>query len=45
MNLDIPDSFEIFIIGSKASKLIDLPKNGLSSKLGSLEMQAKWITA
>ena len=31
----------ILTSGSKASKLIDLPKSGLSSKLGSLDMQAK----
>ena len=29
--------------GKKASKLIDLPKIGFNSKLGSLEIQAKWM--
>ena len=41
MNLDIPESFEIFINGSKASKFIDFPNNGFSSKLGSFEIHAR----
>ena len=30
--------------GAKASKLIDFPRSGFSSKLGSFEMQARWST-
>ena len=44
MNLLMFSSFEIFTNGSKESKLIDFPKFGFNSKLGSLEIQAKWIT-
>ena len=40
-----PASLLAFTSGRKQSKLIDLPRSGLRSKDGSLEMQARWITA
>jgi hypothetical protein len=42
---ELDDLERVLVDLNKASKFIDLPKLGLSSKLGSLEMQAKWITA
>ena len=40
-----PASLLAFTSGRKQSKLIDLPSSGLRSNEGSLEMQARWITA
>jgi len=40
-----PEAWLARTIGSKQSKLMDLPRAGSSSKLGSFEMQARWITA
>ena len=44
MNRLTPLSRAIRTRGRKQSKLIDLPSSGSSSKLGSFEMQARWIT-
>ena len=45
MNLFTFETLQISTRGLNESKFIDLPNWGFSSKLGSLEMQAKWITA
>ena len=40
-----PAAFAARTSGRKQSKLIDLPRDGSSSKDGSFEIQARWITA
>ena len=45
INLFIPSFFDIATSGSNESKLIDFPRAGFNSKLGSLEIQARCITA
>ena len=45
MNRLTPTSLAALTSGRKQSKLIDLPRSGLRSNDGSLEMQARWITA
>ena len=45
MNRRTPESLLICTRGANASKLMERPSSQSSSKLGSLEMQARWITA
>ena len=41
INLFIPQALEISANGVKESRLISLPKDGFSSKLGSFEIHAR----